>query len=383
MGLGIAAVPVTSRAPLRVVVVMSIASPWARLIAGRLAASGLSVHVLDLTPHGPSGGFLMATDPFQQSSIADLRHTVAQVVNIPMPRPLAPRMVWSAVTVRRVVRQCRAEVLLTLGAGSNAAVAYLSGVRPYVIYAMGSDILMAGVPQKAVARYTLAAAAAVPANGQALAARTAEISPRARVVPLCFGIDLREFRRPSQPVTSPVFVTHRGFLPVYDNATIVRALGLLGVVAGDFGFSFLAAGPLVSQAKALADAVVPQEWREQVRFMEGVDAVAMREALQTSACYVSASLSDGTSTSLLEALACGLYPIVSDIPANREWIVDGENGMLFPTGDHAALAERMRRAIGERQWLTSAAESNRQLVEDRGDIDTNIRVLVDLLYDAC
>ena len=52
--------------------------------------------------------------------------------------------------------------------------------------------------------------------------------------------------------------------------------------------------------------------------------------------YLSASHSDGSSVSLMEALGCGLPVLVSDIPGNREWVTDGEQGWLFPDGDDAA-----------------------------------------------
>lgn len=38
--------------------------------------------------------------------------------------------------------------------------------------------------------------------------------------------------------------------------------------------------------------------------------------------FISIPSSDSTSVSLLEAMCCGLFPIVSDLPANREWIHD-------------------------------------------------------------
>lgn len=48
--------------------------------------------------------------------------------------------------------------------------------------------------------------------------------------------------------------------------------------------------------------------------------------------YISIPTTDGTSISLLEAMAYGCIPIVSDIPANREWIEHGKNG-LITSGD--------------------------------------------------
>ena len=44
-------------------------------------------------------------------------------------------------------------------------------------------------------------------------------------------------------------------------------------------------------------------------------------------------MSDGTSLSLLEAMACGAVPVVSNIMSNRSWVLDGVNGFLFNDSD--------------------------------------------------
>ncbi len=57
--------------------------------------------------------------------------------------------------------------------------------------------------------------------------------------------------------------------------------------------------------------------------------------------YVSPSHSDGSSISLLEAMACGRTVLVSDIPSNREWVEDGMNGRLFVDGSEADLTAKL------------------------------------------
>jgi len=49
--------------------------------------------------------------------------------------------------------------------------------------------------------------------------------------------------------------------------------------------------------------------------------------------YLSCSYCDGSSVSLMEALAAGLPVVVTDIPSNREWIEHEVNGCLCPAGD--------------------------------------------------
>jgi glycosyltransferase involved in cell wall biosynthesis len=89
--------------------------------------------------------------------------------------------------------------------------------------------------------------------------------------------------------------------------------------------------------------------------------------------YVSSAYNDGSSISLLEAMATGLPVIVTDRPSNREWIESPSGGRLVPFGDKqamaaalldlAALAPGLRREIGMR---------NRAIVERRADWKRNI-----------
>ncbi|MGH7744441.1 MAG: glycosyltransferase, partial [Candidatus Dormibacteria bacterium] len=82
------------------------------------------------------------------------------------------------------------------------------------------------------------------------------------------------------------------------------------------------------------------------------------------------------SSSLLEGLACGLFPVLSDIPANREWIFPGaQNGLLVPLDNHKALASALAQAIQNEALRVSAQSFNRKLVVDRADDRKNIGVL--------
>jgi hypothetical protein len=92
--------------------------------------------------------------------------------------------------------------------------------------------------------------------------------------------------------------------------------------------------------------------------------------------YLSASHSDGTSISLLEAMACGRPALVSDIPGNREWVQPGVNGWLFPDGDEKALAQAIVRAVDQRQQLPEMGRAAREIAEQRADWERNFQELL-------
>jgi glycosyltransferase involved in cell wall biosynthesis len=92
--------------------------------------------------------------------------------------------------------------------------------------------------------------------------------------------------------------------------------------------------------------------------------------------YISPSHVDGSSVSLMEALACGLPCLVSDIPGNREWVEDGVNGWLFRDGDADDLAEKILYAIKNRRSFKRIGEAARQTAEQKADWEKNFGKLL-------
>jgi glycosyltransferase involved in cell wall biosynthesis len=94
--------------------------------------------------------------------------------------------------------------------------------------------------------------------------------------------------------------------------------------------------------------------------------------------YISPSHVDGSSVSLLEALACGMPCLVSDIAGNKEWVEEGVNGWLFRDGNVDDLAEKILLAIKSRRswgWIGKAA---RMVAEERADWKKNFGKLLEV-----
>ncbi len=94
--------------------------------------------------------------------------------------------------------------------------------------------------------------------------------------------------------------------------------------------------------------------------------------------YISPSHVDGSSVSLMEALACGLPCLVSDIPANKEWVTEGENGWLFRDGDADDLARKILAAMNQREKLPEIGRASRRSAEKRADWKKNAAALMDV-----
>ena len=98
--------------------------------------------------------------------------------------------------------------------------------------------------------------------------------------------------------------------------------------------------------------------------------------------YISPSHVDGSSVSLMEALACSLPCLVSDIPGNKEWVTEGENGWLFPDGDADALAAKIMQAMDRRSILPKIGRAARAVAEERADWKKNSAKLMQVYGQA-
>jgi glycosyltransferase involved in cell wall biosynthesis len=81
------------------------------------------------------------------------------------------------------------------------------------------------------------------------------------------------------------------------------------------------------------------------------------------------SISDAISTSFLEAIAMGAFPIQSNTSCAHEWIEDGVTGIIVPPEDPEVIEHAIRKALLEDELVDKAAERNWKTVSERLDAE--------------
>jgi glycosyltransferase involved in cell wall biosynthesis len=104
-----------------------------------------------------------------------------------------------------------------------------------------------------------------------------------------------------------------------------------------------------------------------VRLLPVVEHDQMARLFRLAQIAVSPSLHDGTPNSLLEAMACGCFPVAGDIESVREWITDGENGLLCDPTSTDSVASAILRALEDHELRNRARAHNLKQVVDRAD----------------
>lgn len=177
------------------------------------------------------------------------------------------------------------------------------------------------------------------------------------------------FRLPRQEDAPFMILSTRKLDEVYDVKTFIRAMPLVIRKYPLVRFVIVGEGPLRQALEMLAGDL---KIADNIKFMGNVHYEDMPRLLGKCDVFVTASLSDGNNISLNEAMACGAFPVVSDIPANREWVVDGQNGLVFPCGNIENLAERIIIALQQPELRREAAAKNWSIIQERGSWTRNM-----------
>ena len=114
---------------------------------------------------------------------------------------------------------------------------------------------------------------------------------------------------------------------------------------------------------------------DRVHFPGWLERAELPGAYATADLFVSPSHSDGSSISLLEALACGTPALTSDIPGNREWITPGVVGDLFIDNDADSLKNKLLQMAADPN-LHQQGSRARALAEKRADWKVNFQKLL-------
>jgi glycosyltransferase involved in cell wall biosynthesis len=277
-----------------------------------------------------------------------------------------------------------------------AMTACLTRLKPLIIYLVGSDILLASRIKKIITSKVLQSAELIFTNGLYLRKKALEIRPKAEIENLYLGIDIKKYspswdnsnydQRNNTKLPNVIYnkfsdtandeiriICTRGFEYIYNNKYLIDGLKEISINdIQNLKIIFTSTGSLLAEIKAYADKILTLKQRKNIEFLGGVNEELLIRSLQSSQIYISLSRSDGASISLMEAYSCGLFPILSDIPANQEWI-NNDNGILVPLDKPVDLAKAIIRAVNDPILRRHAAKINREIVVQNASGIKNVK----------
>ena len=390
---------------MRVAFVVDIRSPFAKTWVRAVQGAGVDPVILSTGPPGASDEFpvvehLTSVASLARSTLPHLSRAhrppapagagsgagpasgVIDRLRRVGPRLRAPADVTAAMTgvpaLRRALRRHRVDLVHAMRIPYEAIMATAAkSDLPLVVSVWGNDFTLWAASSSIVERMTRATmhrADALHADCRRDATLATQYGFDAAkpvvVLPGSLGVDTTTFspRAPDTRTTAHTFLAPRGVRRYVRNDVLLDAVRLVRETIPDVRLLMLAG----HDAAVLSGLVRERGLEANVTVLDQATPHDVADLLHRSVASVSPATHDGTPNSLLEAMATGCLPVFSDLDSVREWVVHGENGLLFDPSDAAQLAGQMIRASTDGELRSRAARANQSIIAERASLETGV-----------
>lgn len=286
---------------------------------------------------------------------------------------------------KKTVKEFKPDIIHTGYVWQVGALAAYTGVHPHLSMPWGSDILIEPDKKyilKKIVSKVMRTCDHVQCDAEYVKAKIIKDYglPENKVTVFPWGIDLTLFKNEKTPgcrsklnITPDkfVFIFNRYLEEIYGVEFLLDAFNQFAKNKEEVVLLIVSDGSLKGKALSF---IKQHGLEKKIRMVGRVPNTQLPAILNCADVYVSTSLSDGTSLSLLEALACGLGIIVTDVPAIKEWVSD-DNGILVHIKDTAQIVAAMEKYYANRALIKLHGERNIQIAKNRADWDKNYEKL--------
>jgi glycosyltransferase involved in cell wall biosynthesis len=279
-------------------------------------------------------------------------------------------------SLQHVIRQIKPDLIHAGPIQTCAFIAVLTGFRPILTMSWGFDLMddvhrnwwYGRITHYVLRNSTFFTSDAMVTRDKAV---TYGIKPE-RTIVFPWGVDLHHYTpknwQTEKQENGFTLFCNRAWEPRYGVDVLAKAFVKVAGATPNVRLMLLGSG---SQGARIRQILLNGGVLDRVTFGGQVSQIELPRWYHWADVYISPSHVDGSSVSLMEALACGLPCLVSDIPANKEWVSEGENGWLFRDGDADALAAKILQAFDQRKSLPKIGPVARTVAEERADWTKN------------
>lgn len=288
-------------------------------------------------------------------------------------------------TLKRILKVVKPDVLHGGNVQTAGFLCALTNYHPFLLMPMGSDILLN--PKKSkflryITKYTINHSNMITCDAESVKKEIISLTryPDKKIIVFPCGIDLNLFnphidsniREKLGLDKKFIVICTRKHSKVYGIEYLLDAMPKIIKKCNDVSFLMAGTGALTERLKVKVRELKIEDY---VKFLGYIPNKKLPEYLVASNVYVSPSLSDGTSISLLEAMACGLPVVVTDVDAILEWVTDNENGVVVPKKNPGALAEAICALLEDDNLRKRFGRKNYKIARERASWDDSVKIL--------
>lgn len=283
--------------------------------------------------------------------------------------------------IKEIIHEFQPDIIHIHQAGTHAFLTLMASRKisiPTIVTAWGSDILLVpemGFLYKRMVAFILQRADFFTSDSSYLAERMKNLMPARPldITVLNYGIDdLSGFEK-----KETVFYSNRLHKKLYRIDKIIQGFNKFLKNHENENWKLIIAGEGI-ETDYLKQLSIKLGIENEVDFVGWLNKESNCKFYRQAAFFVSIPESDATSISLLEAMSAGCIPIVSNLPANLEWIIDGTNGIVV---DNLDLDDDfLSQGLGIN--VAKAINMNHQIIKEHALKDTNRKKFIGLYQKA-
>lgn len=288
-------------------------------------------------------------------------------------------------TIKSIIKKFNPDMVIAERTTSYGYLAALSGIKPVVIAQQGiTDLWPLNSPlyiiKKRLQDYAFKKADLIHAWGNVMEIHMKESKvdmSKVMVLPKGINLDYFQFKNNDKDTMINAIIT-RALLPEYQHDLVLKAFSIVKQKNILFKLTIVGDGTELKKLKSLAKELSIEN---EVIFVGKIDNNDIPKFLEQANFYISTPITEGVSASLFEAMACGCFPIVSDLPGNRSWIQQKVNGILVNIENEFNLAEELQWAFNNNDFTKRAISQNRKFVEENANYKINMKKIALTYHD--
>lgn len=288
-------------------------------------------------------------------------------------------------TIKSIVKKFNPDMVIAERTTSYGYLAAISGLKPVAIAQQGiSDLWPYNSPlyifKKRLQNYAFKEADLIHAWGNTMAEHMKESHvnmDKVMILPKGINLDFFQFNDASANTMINAVVT-RALEPEYRHDLILKAFSIIKQRDIPFKLTIIGDGTELRKLRLLATAL---KIENEIDFVGRINNNDIPKFLQEANFYISTPITEGVSASLFEAMACGCFPIVSDLPGNRSWIQQKVNGILVSVENEFNLAQELEWAFHNSEFTKKAITQNRKFVEENANYKINMKKIALTYHD--
>lgn len=280
--------------------------------------------------------------------------------------------------IRKLVKSYQPDILHSHFASSYGLFGALAGFAPFFVSIWGYDVDV--FPQKSfihkmLIKFVLKKADRIFATSKHLIKVTGNFTKK-EIIETPFGIDIDTFHPDKQNHQNFNLVIAKQLRMNYGFETILQAMQILLKDIPNLKLTIAGSG----EEKCIIESIIEKfNLQENVIFLGRITQQEIVQLYATAdiAVYPSKKF-ESFGVSVLEAQACGVPVIVSDVGGLSEVVRDGETGYIIKSGDYKALANKILHIYQDNELQMKMGKNARDFVEENYKWQENAQIMEDV-----